>query len=191
VKSLESNRTIKLAMWANGILGFVGVFIGIGTSNDAVIADAVHNLSDAGAHKAHELTEVSSKYKNQKVRLYTRLASLAIASGAVVVGANSASNLFEEQDSVTIDYASVGIEVTAIATNLALSRQYKRDKDTAVGHKHSMDHNRRDTYTSIGALGGVLLEPAIPIADSIAGIIISGVTLQLANKIAKDKEHTH
>lgn len=88
---------MRFAKYGNFVVGSAGLAVGAFTGSSAVLADAVHNFSDAFAHNGHiDATEVErhggSADKLAKTR---KRAALLFGGGAVVVGAYSGIQFYK------------------------------------------------------------------------------------------------
>jgi divalent metal cation (Fe/Co/Zn/Cd) transporter len=176
---------MRFAKYGNFVVGSAGLAVGAFTGSSAVLADAVHNFSDAFAHNGHiDATEVERHHGGtEKLSKTRKRAALLFGGGAVVVGAYSGIQLFNAEPGEGVNKAAVIMELASVGLNGTVAYRFSKQKDRLQGQDDSHSHNAADFVGSVIALAGVSavgFNEALYKADSIAGLAVSGITITVA-----------
>ena len=180
-------------MFTNILLASIKFVVGFIGSSQAVIADAVHSLSDMSTDFAVLLgvkfwsapPDEHHPYGHQKIEeIITAAIGLALAAVAIGLGYNSLVTISEDHIQKTGWVAVSGPVLSIIAKEILYQWTVR------VGHKVKSSavianawHHRSDALSSIPALIAVIVAVVYPewgIADHIGAMIIAGFILKVS-----------
>lgn len=184
----KSPRPImRTASWFNFIYGSVELAVGAATGSSAAASNGVHSIVDAGGHAAHTATEIAeSKPKVQlhKVLKRRRIAAGAIAVSALLTGYNSADSIIHHQKE-PLNQEALAVELGSAAFNLALLAALRRRKSGTLAYKDAYRHISTDLGISAATFAAIAMNPMVPVADGLGGLVASGASGYLAYRTAR------
>lgn len=185
----------KMSLAANTGLSVVKLLIGIWGNSQAVIADALHSLSDTlsdfvilfGVHYWMAPPDERHPYGHQKIESFvTIIIGIIVIVSAAGIGYNGViSLLFTEETAVPkLTWVAVAAPLLSIIIKEILFQiTYKTGVNAnASSVKANAWHHRADAVSSIPVLIAVVLsaiEPELIFLDKIAAIIVSAFIIKL------------
>ena len=199
----QNSKSILISIYAiigNVLLAAFKLFAGISGNSKALIADAIHSLSDVFATAivlgalllARKAPDKEHQYGHQR---YESLASLLLGIILACVGAkigydgvsaiiNGSYKTLPVPTVLTAVAAIVSIVVKELMYQVTI-RIAKKEKSNAL--KADAWHHRSDALSSIGSLAGVAFARfGMPVMDSVACIIICFFIIKVAVEILID-----
>jgi cation diffusion facilitator family transporter len=180
----QANRAVAVSAVGLAVTGAVELAIALLTGSVGLLSDALHNLSDVstsavvffGFWISKKAPTARYPYGYQRAEDLAGLGvALVIWASALLAGYESVHKLLSGAGttSLGLGIAAAGI---GVAGNLTVSRYKLR-----VGRRiHSTaliadaDHSRLDAFSSVGAMGGlVLVALGFPVGDPIAGFAVT------------------
>jgi len=187
----------------NVLLTIVKAVVGILSSSEALIADAVHSGADVvgsiaviiGLRIAKKPADADHPYGHGKAELIA--ASLVggfLFAAALDVGYSSIRSLFAPQTApgVSAAYTALGaivIKEILFHLNFRIGRKIHRQSLVASAYD-----SRSDVYSSLAALLGILLSiagkrfdvPFLLYMDGVAGAVVALLVLKIALRVTKE-----
>jgi len=200
----ETNKATLLGLAGNATLAGMKFVAGVAGNSSAMIADAVHSLSDLGTDLFTLLTlriscrpkDKNHKYGHGKVEtLATAFMGFFIAFVGIGVLANSVINIikhFSGNPLATPGWIAFGAALLSFAIKEFLYRYnlYVGQKFSSKVVQANAWNHRSDAYSSIAATlgigGAILLGPNWVILDPIAAIVVSFFILKVSVTMTKD-----
>lgn len=187
-------RWLWVALAINAIFMVVEVAVGVVASSLALLSDAAHMLTDAGAiglalfaaHLARRRPKGAMTYGLGRAEILSAQANgltLIILSGFIVYeGARRLASPPQVQASLVLAIALAGIAVN-LAAALALARANRE----SLNVEGAFQHNLIDAYASAGTAlaAGVILLTGFDRADPIASLLIAAPMLRSGFKLVK------
>lgn len=191
----EIQKVTKVSLIANTGLSVIKLLIGIWGNSQAVIADALHSLSDTfsdfvilfGVHYWMAPPDEHHPYGHQKIESFvTIVIGIIVILSAAGIGYNGViSLLFNEQAATPqLTWMAVAAPLLSIIIKEVLFQiTYKTGvKTNASSVKANAWHHRADAVSSIPVLIAVVLSAFRPdwiFLDKIAAIIVSAFIIKL------------
>ncbi len=186
-------RVTILSLVANTVLFAAKLWVGIASRSLAMVADALHTLSDSltsvivmiGIKVSHKPADEKHPFGHGRSDL---IASLIVSIFLGVAGVDfikrSIENFFT-QESPQFSLSAIVVFVFSLAIKEFLARY-----SIGVGRKTGSQaliadgwHHRSDAYTTVIVLISILLGKFIWWADSVAAILVAGFLLHAAYEI--------
>lgn len=203
MNTVDSSRSIRISIISiivNVVLSALKFVVGIVGFSQALVADAVHSLSDvlstviviAALFISGKPADKDHEYGHQR---YESLASLLLAILLAYVGVRIGYNgvkLIISGEYRSIPAPTTLTAIAALVSIAAKEIMYRRTMAIAVRErsnalKADAFHHRSDALSSVGSLAGVLFARlGLPVMDSVAGIIICIFILKTAAEIFLD-----
>jgi len=187
-------RWLSVALAINAVFMVVEVAAGVIASSLALLSDAAHMLTDAGAiglalfaaHLARRRPKGAMTYGLGRAEILSAQANgltLIILSGFIIYeGAWRLASPPQVQASLML---AVGL--AGIAVNLAAALALAKANRASLNVEGAFQHNLIDTYASVGTAlaAGVILLTGFDRADSIASLLIAAPMLYSGYKLVK------
>jgi len=199
----KANQVTLLGSVVNLFLAILKLLAGILGSSAAMIADAVHSLSDFATDLVVLITYSISKRPRDENHNYGHgkvetLGTLVIGSSLLAVGGGLIFSGFRSVSSVLAGeilespglFALVAAGLSIVVKEFLF--QITRTTGRALGSKAieaNAWHHRSDSLSSIAAFigigGALVLGPDFAILDPLAGLVVSGIICWVAWKILR------
>ncbi len=202
------NESVKIRQVRGVTLAGMAVNVGIAAakavagwmcSSQALVADAVHSLSDLVTDAAVVLgvkfwvapADDEHPYGHGKIEaLVTLFIALALAVVAYELGAAAVRRLAEGTDAARPDFAACAVAVASIVLKELLfrwtRRVARRVKSTAL--EANAWHHRSDALSSVpvaAAVAAAWLVPSLAWADSAGAILVAAFILRVSWQLSK------
>jgi len=193
----NSIRISIISIIVNAVLSALKLFAGFFGHSQALIADAVHSLSDVlttvvvivSLLVSGRKPDDNHEYGHQKYEgIATLLLALALGYVGIKIGISGASAI------ITGSYKDFSLPtllpaIAALVSIVVKEAMYqvtmkvaRKEKSSAL--KADAEHHRSDALSSVGSLAGVLFALfGFPVMDSVASIIICIFILKTAIEI--------
>ena len=198
-QQVQDARKITVAgMMVNIVLSSLKFALGILGHSQAVVADAVHSLSDMvtdvlvliGMKLWSAPADEQHPYGHQRIEtIITLVISILLALVAVEIGWRAVERMGHPVATPPLAFAILGPLVSIIAKEILFR------KTRAVGKRiHSSAlianawHHRSDALSSIPALvtvGAAALDPPWAFLDSLGAVLVAGLIVKVAWEISK------
>ncbi len=187
----KSPRPImRTASWFNFTYGMIELAVGASTGSSAAASNGVHSIVDAGGHAAHTATdkaESEPEVRLHKVLKRRRIAAGAIAVSALLTGYNSVDSIIKHQEE-PLNQEALAVELGSAAFNLALLAALRRRKSGTLAYNDTHRHISTDLGISVATVTAIAVNPMVPFADGLGGLIASGASGYLAYRTARFNE---
>lgn len=193
-RAKEGQRVTILGMIGNVVLTAIKGFLGYLSGSSALVADAVHSLTDivgsgvvlGGLKVASQPPDESHHYGHHKAEsIVAKIVALILIGTGVGIGWSSL-NTFLEADLTAPDISALWAVILSIVGKEAMY-QYtafvgRKIKSSAV--LADAWHHRTDALSSVAALVGILgARLGYPQLDPLAGIFVGGMIIYSGAKI--------
>lgn len=202
-KNSHTNSTVRktaiTGLVSNVVLSGIKFSLGIIGSSQAVIADAVHSLSDVSTDFAiifgerfwSKPPDHSHPYGHQRIEtMISVFIAMILAGSALVFGYNAFTNLNEHTVTHPGWTAFAGAVISIIAKEILFRWTLKKsDENKSKALKANAWHHRSDALSSIPVGIAVLISvvnPELSYIDHIGALAISVFILYAAFKILRD-----
>lgn len=188
----ELRKVTFLGMFLNVTLVFLKFLAGFLSGTQAIIADAVHSLSDFVSDafvlisikissKPADRTHQYGHYRFEN--LFTIVVGFILVSAAIFLGYNAIVSIitgkYHNRDNLWVAFS--------IALVSVFSKEFIFQKTRKIGEKFDSEivianawHHRSDSFSSIAAAAGILGSIiGFNIADSIAAIIVGAMIIKV------------
>lgn len=192
----EGRRVTIVGLFGNIALFFIKLLAGIYGNSQALLADAVHTLSDLatdtvvllGLKFSNKPRDEEHPYGHEKIETLSTLAVGAILIYvALKIGLNAGKSIYAHE-SDTPSVVAVGVAAVSIVVKEVLFRYTLR-----VGMKIRSQsvmanawHHRSDAFSSIAILVGVsaaVFIPSLRILDAYAALIVAFIIVKVGTEI--------
>jgi cobalt-zinc-cadmium efflux system protein len=187
-------RWLTVALVINAIFMVVEVAVGLISSSLAVLSDAAHMLTDAGAiglalfaaHLARRRPKGAMTYGLGRAEILSALANgltlLILSAFIVYEGVRRLVSPPQVEASLML-----AIGVAGVAVNLAAALALAKANRESLNVEGAFQHNLIDAYSSVGTAlaAGVILLTGFDRADAIASLLIAAPMLHLGYKLVK------
>jgi cobalt-zinc-cadmium efflux system protein len=187
-------RWLTVALAINAIFMVVEVTVGLISSSLAVLSDAAHMLTDAGAiglalyaaQLARRRPKGAMTYGLGRAEILSALANgltlLLLSTLIIYEGIRRLVNPPEVEASLMLV-----IGISGIAVNLAAALALAKANRESLNVEGAFQHNLIDTYASAGTAlaAGVILLTGFDRADAIASLLIAAPMLHSGYKLVK------
>lgn len=199
----RATRVTLAGSAVNVLLAAGKLAAGILGSSSAMVADAVHSLSDFGTDLVVLVTmriarapaDESHHYGHGKFETLGAVAiGLALAFAAVGMGLSSVRSIlaFSRGEPLArpglVALGAAAVSIAAKDVMFRVTRRVARSIESPALEANAW-HHRSDALSSVGAFFGIggaaLLGPRFHVLDPIAGVMISGIVLQVAFRILR------
>jgi cation diffusion facilitator family transporter len=190
-------RVTFLGAALNITLVLLKLFVGIIGNSRALIADAVHSMSDLvsdfvviwGLIVGGRPSDESHHYGHAKLELLAELALgviLIIAGLGIAVDSIRAimSGEVRPPSFTVLPVAAVGVITKEYLYRVTIRSARRTDRPSLVANAW---HHRSDALTSAGVLSGAglaVLNPNLAMLDAMVGILVAAVIINIGRKIA-------
>lgn len=181
---------------ANILLSVIKFFIGFAGNSQAVIADALHSLSDTssdfiilfGVGYWTAPPDESHPYGHQKIESFiTILIGVILVVVAVIIGYEAIVSLLQDTKPSLCPIAALGPIISIIVKEILFKITYKTGIETnSSALKANAWHHRTDAISSIPVLIAViasLIDPRLAFLDQIGAVIVSAFIIKIGLQI--------
>lgn len=189
-----ADKVFNVSLWGNIILAILKGLVGIFFHSTAMVADALHSLSDvlstivavSGLKFAHRPPDEGHHYGHGKAEIIAaKILALILIVTAVGMGWISFKNIMENHLATPGTPAVWAAIISLIIKELMFQYTYKIGKlinSSAV--IADAWHHRSDAFSSIAALVGIVgAINGYPILDPLAGLFVAGLILIMGLKV--------
>lgn len=203
-RTRRATRVTVIGSVVNILLAMLKLSAGLLGSSAAMVADAMHSLSDFGTDLVVLVTmriarapaDSSHHYGHGKFETLGALAiGLALALAAGGMGLSSTRSIISFYRGVPlarpgmIALAAAALSIAAKELMFRLTRRVARSIASPALEANGW-HHRSDALSSVGAFAGIggaaLLGPAFRVLDPAAGLVISAIVFRVAFRILRD-----
>ncbi|MCF8565189.1 cation diffusion facilitator family transporter [Alicyclobacillus tolerans] len=203
----HSARAVRIAAWSSAIVNIVLTVgkgaIGLSTGSRALFADAVHSAADVvgsiavivGLRIARKPPDEDHPYGHGKAELISSaLVGVALILAAVQVGYESVNALFHPAPKPEL-LAAYTAAASIVVKEIMFHYNYRLGKRLhSKGLLASAYDHRSDVYSSMAALGGILLSLLgqwlgvnwLLHMDAVAGALVALLVLWMGYKLARE-----
>jgi cation diffusion facilitator family transporter len=186
-------RVTLLGLVVNLVLVGVKLFLGIAGRSQALVADAVHSVSDlatdvvvlVGVTLGRKEPDEKHHFGHRRVEtLATGLVSLGLAAAGIYIAINAASNIYFKSHCQPTWLAALGAAISIAAKESlyqATLRVGRRIKSQAI--VANAWHHRSDSLSSVAVLigvGGALISPRLAALDAWAALVVAVLIIKVA-----------
>ncbi len=189
-----ANRVSFVTLVANFFLFIIKLIAGILGKSNAMVADAVHTLSDVvstiaviiGIYFSSKPADKGHPYGHEKIEsVVAKMLALMLMATAIAIGLNGAKTIFYG------NYFRPGSMALAAAILSIISKEWMyrytvlaANKINSTALKADAWHHRSDALSSIGTLAGIGGAMAgFEILDPIASLVVSFMIIKVAIEI--------
>ncbi len=199
IKKNEIKKITLWGLWVNVFLSIIKFIIGFLGNSQAVIADAVHSLSDTssdflilfGVKYWTAPPDSEHPYGHQKIESFvTILIGLILFSAACGIGFHAIVTINEiHAEKITI-YTLIAPVISILFKEILFRKTYQVGVDiNSTSVKANAWHHRTDALSSVPVLIAVtasLINPKFLFLDHIGALIVAAFILRLSFKIIFD-----
>lgn len=191
-------RITWFGVWGNITLAAVKLVAGVVGSSQALIADAVHSLTDLVSDAAiligvrfwSEPPDESHHYGHGRIETLVTLGiGLLLAAVALKIGYDGLSALWSGQrdqpEAIALTAAVASILVKEALYHWTLSVAHKTESAALLANAW---HHRSDALSSLPvalAVGGAMIKPEAAFLDSLAAAVVGAFILHVAWKVCR------
>ncbi|MDI6796424.1 MAG: cation diffusion facilitator family transporter [Desulfatibacillaceae bacterium] len=186
-------RVTLLGLVVNLALVGVKFFLGIAGRSQALVADAVHSLSDlatdvvvlVGVTLGRKEPDEKHHFGHRRLEtLATGLVSIGLAAAGIYIAMNAVLNIYLKNHCQPTWLAALGAALSIVVKESlyqATLRVGRRIKSQAI--VANAWHHRSDSLSSVAVLigvGGALISPRLAALDAWAALIVAGLIIKVA-----------
>ena len=199
IRPAEGLRVTALGAIVNFLLVILKLVVGISGGSRALVADAIHSLSDLvsdivvawGLIAGSRPRDDSLHYGHAKMELMAEM-----ILGVILVAAGVGIMIDSVRTVMAGDPKSPSLIVLPVAAVSALVKEYLFRVTMQSARKTGQSslianawHHRSDSLTSVGVLAGAglaMIHPALAVADALVGAIVGGIVVKVGIGIGWD-----
>ncbi len=197
--SAEGVRITVIGGVLNILLVFLKLFAGVAGNSRALVADAVHSMSDLvsdavviwGLIMGGRPSDDSHHYGHAKFELLAEMilgGILLLAGSGIILDSFKVilSGVPEPPSAAVLPIAALGVVVKEGLFRVTMNVSRKTERPSLIANAW---HHRSDAITSAAVLAGAglaVLHPELSLADPLMGILVAFVVIRVGIKIGLD-----
>lgn len=189
-KARSLRKVLRITTASNVAYGVLQIATGVITGSSAALSDGVHNAVDVFSHGAHTATHVKeqdladdySDLNERKVQRRRKAAAIAIAARALLAGGQAVDH-YVNREAEPLNEIALYVELGGLAMNGALAGAVWLNNDKSRAAVDSLKHDIADTAISVVAVTSIALNPLLPGADAVGGMVGAAASLWVAKEV--------